>query len=179
MLPDRLNIGATPDAPVQPYQPRQTSDAAAPERDRERVKPETGRLQEAAKAYTERQRVPGAQKTEQADPQAKQDQVELQFALTREEKAAFSRYLASRDEGEDDTSAFISDEDRERMQEAAERIANAMEEQIAKNNQSKQRIDRAVSEWYSVLSGDDREAKTNPLAFIGFLRDAAMGKFDD
>lgn len=179
MLPDILNVGAVQDASVKSYQPRQTADAGMS--DRLSTKPEAGRVQDAAKAYAVNgvaNRVPGTQKTDQTDPKSKQDQVELQFALTRDEKAAFSRYSASREEGEDNKSAFVSDEDRKRMQEAAERIATAMEEQIAKNNQSRQRVEKAVTEWYSILSGDDRDAKTNPLAFIGILRDAAMGKFD-
>ncbi|MDR3211873.1 MAG: hypothetical protein LBU79_08155 [Planctomycetota bacterium] len=101
------------------------------------------------------------------------DQVELRYTLSTEESEAFSRYFANRDES--GKSALPSPEDQEVIQKAAERISHALDGVINKNLQSQERLDRAISQWYSDIASGSVE---RPTHLIGLLGQLAMGKFD-
>lgn len=171
MFPDIVSIGAAneavtvnPQARVHAEQPRLdpeqavSSGKAASASDRLQAKKPVDAKQDNAKA---------------AEAKAAKDAAELIFTLTPEEQQAFRRYVSSREEGNDAT--VLDQNDYELVEKAAERIAKAMEETIAMNQQSREKVDKAVSEWYSLLSKGESKS---PFELVNLLRAVAMGKYD-
>ncbi len=164
MLPEVGNVGAANESAANVTQQRPPSETDVLEKAKARKLAEANQAKDSYNAA----------KSATARSNNAKDQVDLHFSMTQEEKVAFSRYLATREE--DGSSVFLTDEDRDLMQKAAERIVNAIDETIAKNHESRQRVEKAVSEWYSQLAkGESRDS----FGFIQLLRDAAMGKFDE
>lgn len=100
----------------------------------------------------------------------KNDQVELNFSLTREERDAFINAFAEKQDP-----ATMTEEEKENLQSAAERIAKYVEETISKNGERRERVEKAVGEWYSRIS--KRELEGN-FDLIDLLRKAATGQLD-
>lgn len=176
MLPDIFKVG-TIDSVGRAVSQKQPEAAAEPA---EAKTVEAKATENAAKAYAENKTAPvevARRETDTVIPKTAKDQVELQFSLNQEEKAAFTRYLKNREQ-DAEAAAELRKEDQELMKKAAERITKAADENIAKNEVTRQRVEKAVSEWYSVLTGDDEEAKRSPVGFIQILRQIALGKFD-
>lgn len=101
----------------------------------------------------------------------KQDQVELNFSLSHEERDAFISVFSSKQ-----APATMTEAEKETLQKASERISKYVEEAIAKNKEKRERVELAVSEWYARISKGDRQ---EPMAFINLLRAAAMGDLDE
>ena len=98
------------------------------------------------------------------------DRVELNFSLSQGEKAAFSRLFSSRGE------PGLSKTDLDLAQKAAERITKTFDEAVAtKDVKTRERVEKAVSEWYSVLASGER---ASPFEFLDILRQVSMGNFD-
>lgn len=100
-----------------------------------------------------------------------QDQVELNFSLSHEERDAFISVFSGKQ-----APATMTEEEKDTLQKASERISKYVEEAIAKNKERREHIELAVSEWYARISKGDRQ---EPMAFINLLRAAAMGDLDE
>lgn len=102
---------------------------------------------------------------------AQQDRADLKFRLSAEERDAFQAAFDAKQDP-----ATMSPEERETLKKASERISKFIEEAAAKSADNRERVEKAVSEWYSRLSKGEREG---PIDLINLLRQAAMGKLDD
>ena len=130
---------------------------------------ETARTAAAATAV-ERPQPPA--KDGQAARERPRDQAEMAFSLTAEERDALVKTVAA---ARRDESAELSPQEQETLRQTAERIAKAVDETIAKNNDKRQFVEKAVSEWYTKLSNGEA---VEPFELIKLLRDAAVGKLD-
>ena len=179
MLPDILNVGAANnDAATKTIQQRHATDAH-PVAGRHAT--EAQQRPGVARAYADQQsgiRTPGTSGDTKASGRAvkDQDQAHLDFALSQEEKLAFSRYLEDKDNGEN-VEETLPEDSQNVMKTAAERITKAIDETIARNTESRERVEKAVSEWYNSLSRGESDGE-RPRNFIEILRAVAMGKFD-
>lgn len=176
MIPDSVQLKQeavkhdTPAVTVQREQKKSVTDAlqknnqAAVEAEKTKTEKVT-----SAKKVAETQKAETSEKRER-----EKDQVNIHFSLNATEKEAFQKYF---DKAEDpmEPSSFLSEEDYDTIQKAAERITEAMDETIDRYQKSNERVNKAVSEWYLQLSRGNREPK---MEFVQFLRDAAMSKFD-
>jgi hypothetical protein len=98
------------------------------------------------------------------------DQVELNFHLTLEERDAFQAAFGSKQNPD-----VMSPEEKETLQKAAERISSYIDEAIARNSDNRERVEKAVGEWYSRLT----KGESKPMDLINLLRQAAMRTLDD
>lgn len=98
-----------------------------------------------------------------------QDQVELNFSLTRDEKEAFVNAFSKKQDP-----ATMTEEEQETLKKAAERISKFVEETIARNTSKRERVEKAVAEWYDKLSQGETEGE-RPTDLLSLLRKAAMG----
>ncbi len=104
------------------------------------------------------------------DPRAKQDQVELNFSLSLEERDAFISAFSNKQDP-----ATMTKEERDTLESAAERITKFVEETVAKNSERRERVEKAVSEWYSRITKRELEG---PFDLVDLLRKAASGQLD-
>lgn len=170
MLPEVNNVGAATEVAARTIHKRQANEAAASETE---VFRKTPAPQEAGKAYGDAAVSMSARNgSQKAEAKPGPDQVELNFALNQDEKIAFGRLFADRKDEEPD---IFTQEDQELVKKAAERITRAIDEVIAKNTKTRERVEKAVSEWYSALAGGE---PTPPLQFLNILRQVAMGRYD-
>lgn len=102
---------------------------------------------------------------------ASADQVEINFQLTMEERDAFLAAFSSKQDP-----ATMSPEEKETLQKASERISKYIEEAISRNRDNRERVEKAVGEWYSRMSRGERDG---PADLVQLLRQAAMGNLDD
>jgi hypothetical protein len=174
MIPDSVQLkqeAVSLDAPavtVQREQKKSVTDAVY-KNNQAAVEAEKAEKTTSAKKVAETQKAETSEKRERD-----KDQVNIHFSLNATEKEAFQKYF-ERAEKPDEPSSFLSDEDYETIQKAAERITEAMDETIDRYQKSNERANKAVSEWYLQLSRGNTEPK---MEFVQFLRDAAAGKFD-
>lgn len=99
------------------------------------------------------------------------DQVEISLSLTREERDAFRAALSSKQNGLE-----MTKEEKSTLKEAAEKISGFIESVVAKNADNRERVEKAVGEWYAQLSKGEPQG---PADLINLLRQAAMGTLDD
>ena len=99
-----------------------------------------------------------------------QDRVELNFHLTREEREAFATAFSSKQNPE-----TMSPDEQETLKKASERISKYIEEAVTRNSDSRERVEKAVGEWYSRLTRGEQ----SPFDLINLLRQAAMGNLDE
>ena len=166
MPPELNNVGVISEAVVGAVHRRQAGDATLQEAEstrRTQAARETDRIYGGAAAKSSR--------TTNRNAETK-DRAELHFSLSPEEKTALKRLLTERQAEEPNP---LSVEDQKRAQEAAERITQGIDEVIAGNSKTRARVEKAVSEWFTVLSGGDPPA---PLEFLNILRRTAIGDTD-
>ena len=101
----------------------------------------------------------------------RKDQVEINFQLTMEERDAFLAAFKSKQDP-----ATMTPEERDTLQKASERISKFVDEAIARNADNRERVEKAVGEWYSRLTKGETEG---PLDLVNLLRQAAMGNLDE
>ena len=163
MPPELNNVGVISEAVVGAVHRRQASDANPQETEGLRRAPAT---RESDRIYGE----VAAQSSRTTNRNAEnKDRADLHFSLSPEEKTALKRLLVERQAEEPNP---LSVEDQKRAQEAAERITQGIDEIIAGNSKTRARVEKAVSEWFTVLSGGDPPA---PLEFLNILRRTALG----
>ncbi len=99
------------------------------------------------------------------------DSAEINFSLTQEERDAFINAFSSKQDP-----ATMTEEERSVLQQASERINKYIDEAIANNTEKRERVEKAVREWYSsIAKGEDQ----GPTDLIHLLRKAAMGQLSD
>lgn len=89
-----------------------------------------------------------------------QDQSEINFQLTREERDVFVNAISGDEDPEE-----MSEQEQETLQRVAERIEKLIEEAATRNTQKVERLEKAIKEWYTRLSGK-REAPADLIALI-------------
>lgn len=162
MLPkvDSINQAVPPaanyEAPVKP-------DAEKPV---EAVSPKADEKQEAKSRRSATEAIPAREQPE------RRDQVEIHFALSREEREAFAAALSS----QGNPAETMTEEEKRTVQKASERITKFIDDTVARNQKSREKVESAVSEWYSKMS---RGEPRGPFDLIQLLRAAAMGNLDE
>lgn|GEM_PF-2844319 len=104
------------------------------------------------------------------ETQRNNDLIELNFSLTREERDAFIQAFSDKQDP-----ATMTQEEKDNLQSASERIAKYVEETIAKNTERRERVEKAVGEWYSRISKRELEGQFDLLEL---LEKAASGQID-
>lgn len=99
-----------------------------------------------------------------------QDQAEINFQLTREERDVFLNAISG-----DESVEEMTKQEQETLQKAAERIEKLIEEADTRTAEGRERLDRAVKEWYSRLANGKHKPPTDLLRLI---QAAAAGKTD-
>lgn len=167
MLPtiDTINPGVGGGVP--PRRPEAEKAVEAYKTPSVRENPEEGRISRIADSREQVQ----ALKSKNESTDRGMDRVEINLQLSREERDAFQAALASKQ----DPDSMSSDE-RETLKKASERITKFIEDTVARNADNRERVEKAVSEWYSRLSKGERDG---PIDLINLLRQAAMGNLDD
>jgi len=99
----------------------------------------------------------------------RKDKVELNLTLSREEREAFATAFSGH-------AKEMTPEEKSVLEQAAERLSAFIEEAITKNADNRERVEKAVSEWYSRLSRGEPRTSDD---LIRLLRQAAMGDLDD
>lgn len=161
MLPkiDSINQAVPPaasyEAPVKPE--AEKSEAVSP---RAEEKPEAKSRRTATEA------IPAREQREA------RDQVEIQFVLSREEREAFAAALSS----QGNPAETMTEEEKQTVKKASERISKFIDDTAARNQKSREKVESAVSEWYSKMS---RGEPRGPLDLIQLLRAAAMGNLEE
>ncbi len=173
MIPDSVQLNQeavirdTPAATVQREQKKSVTEAVV-KSNQVAIEAEKADKTAATKKVTEKE------KAESHSERREKDQANLHFSLSAPEKEAFQKYFERVDQPEE-VSSFLSDQDYETIQKAAERITEAMDETLERYQKTNDRVNKAVSEWYLQLAKGNTEPK---MDFVQFLRDASMGKFD-
>lgn len=121
---------------------------------------------------TEPERKMRQKATETFPAREQRDQVDIHFTLSREEREAFAAALSNRKNPDGE----MTEEEKQTVQKASERITKFIDATIARNQQSREKVEKAVSEWYSKLSRDE---PSGPFDLIQLLREAAMGNLDE
>ncbi len=98
------------------------------------------------------------------------DQADIAFQMTREERDVFLDYVT----GEEDPDARTEQEEAT-LQRVMERLAKLIEEADARSAKGRNRINAAMKTWFSRLSG----GKEVPAHLIELIQQAAQGKLDD
>lgn len=107
--------------------------------------------------------------TDRFKKSAAQDQAEIKLQLTREEREVFLNAISGRE-----SPSEMSEEEQELLQKTSERIEKLIEEANARDTQTKERVDKAVKEWYTRLSN----GKQPPGDLLTLIRQAAAGVLD-
>lgn len=100
---------------------------------------------------------------------AARDQAEINFQMTREERDVFLGAMSGRERVSD-----MTENEQRLMEKAAERLERLIETAEAKDAAGRERVDKAVKEWYLRLSN----GKQPPSDLLTLIRDAAAGKLD-
>ena len=98
------------------------------------------------------------------------DQADIAFQLTREERDVFLDYVT----GETDSES-LTDQEEITLQRVTERLSKLIEEADARSAKGRNRINAAMKQWFSRLSG----GKEVPAHLIDLIQQAAQGKMDD
>lgn len=101
---------------------------------------------------------------------APRDEAQFGFRATPEERDAL---VAAFSGGGDAKS--LTKEEKDKLKSASGRITRLIEEAVAKSADSRERTEKALSEWYSRLS----QGETPRADLLKLLRQAAMGEFDE
>lgn len=96
-----------------------------------------------------------------------QDQAEINFQLTREERAVFLGAMSGQDDPEQ-----MTEQEQGTLQKAAERIEKLLEDATTRKTDRTDRLDKAIKEWYSRLSNGKHKA---PADLIRLIQQAAAG----
>lgn len=99
-----------------------------------------------------------------------EDQADISFQLTREEREVFLSYAS----GEEEPSQMTQQE-QTTLQRVAERLDKLIEESDARSAKGRSRIDAAMKEWYSRLAS----GKQAPERLIDLIKLASQGQMDD
>lgn len=143
--------------------------------------------EKAIEAYKSNVPVETKQKAEKPDPRedvyqssaersktdivGRKDQAEINFQLTMEERDAFLSAFTSKQDP-----SSMTPEEREALQKASERISKYIDETVARNGDNRERVEKALREWYSHLTKGETDG---PLDLLNLLRQAAMGNLDE
>lgn len=112
----------------------------------------------------------GRSGTRSYDRNATQDQAEINFQLTREERDVFLNVMSGREEA-----GAMTEEEQTTLQKVSERIEKLIEDADAKDSERAERLEKAVKEWYNRLSNGKHKA---PVDLIRLIHQAAMGVAD-
>lgn len=148
------------DAPVAPETPRVKS-----EKGTTRVAEKTAPAEKAAASGA----VSGRKKPGEATA-IPQDQATFNMSVTREERDALVAALSGGDEAKS-----LSQEEKETARAAADRISKHLDDAMAKNAESRAKVEKAVTEWYAKLSRGEQRSATE---LIDLLHKAAAGLLD-
>jgi hypothetical protein len=102
-----------------------------------------------------------------SDRRQPKDSLELSFHLTPEERDAMVRAFSK---GE-----ALDREERSTLRTTAERISKAIDETLAMRSENRDRVEKAVAEWYSKIAHGE---SGQPFELIKLLRMASLGQFD-
>ena len=97
------------------------------------------------------------------------DQAEINFQLTREEREAFLSAMTGRERVSE-----MSEGEQRLVEKVSERLEKLIETADAKDAASRERVDKAVKEWYLRLSNGKQPSSD----LLTLIRDAAAGKLD-
>lgn len=106
-------------------------------------------------------------KNPKAEVKKDKDRVEINLALTREERDAFVSAFNNKQEPLE-----MTEEEKEALRNASERISKFIDEAIARNSDNRERVEKAVGEWYHMITKGEHQ---RPTELITLLRQAAMG----
>lgn len=99
-----------------------------------------------------------------------QDQVEINFTLSPEERDVFNAALTS-----EETPPPLSPEEKATLKKASERLSKFIEGAVSKNGERRDRVEKAMTEWYSRISKNELKG---PSDLIQLLHSAASGGLD-
>lgn len=100
----------------------------------------------------------------------KDDQADIAFQMTREEREVFLGYVS----GEEELSQ-LTDQEKITLERVAERIEKLIEQADARSTKGRNRINVAMKEWYSRLAN----GKEAPENLIDLIQRASQGMMDD
>lgn len=144
---------------LEAYQQRPVSDNSSP-----------GELEGTTRSAEKPTRIVGTRhETDRFKKPAGQDQAELKMQLTREEREVFLNAISGRE-----STSEMSEEEQRLLQKTTERIEKMLEEADARDAQTRERVDKAVKEWYTRLSN----GKQPPGDLLTLIRQAAAGTLD-
>lgn len=135
---------------------------------KEQVSYEEGDVARSSTDVVNRVATPEAKSRVQAT-QRPQDKAEINFQLTREEREVFVNALS----GKEDPSE-MSEREQTVLQKTAERIEKILDEARTFDTESRERLDKAVKEWYTRLSNGKHEA---PADLLSLIRKASVNRF--
>jgi hypothetical protein len=101
--------------------------------------------------------------------EAKGDQAAINFQMSREEREVFLSAMTGRERVSD-----MSEDEQKLMEKSAERLDKLIEAADARDTASRERMDKAVKEWYIRLAN----GKQPPTNLLTLIRQAAEGKLD-
>lgn len=101
--------------------------------------------------------------------QRAKDSAEINFQLTREEREVFVNALSGKEDP-----AEMTEQEQTILQRTAERIEKILDEANALDTENRERLDKAVKEWYTRLSNGKHEA---PGDLLTLIRKAARSRF--
>lgn len=99
-----------------------------------------------------------------------QDQAEINFQLTREERAVFLNAMSGREDPSE-----MTEEEQGTLQRASERIEKFIEEASTRRTDRSDRLEKAIKEWYTRLSNGKHKA---PSDLVRLIQQAAAGNVD-
>ncbi len=100
---------------------------------------------------------------------ARGDQAEINFQMSREEREVFLSVMSGRERVSD-----MSEDEQRLMEKSAARLEKLIEAADARDAASRERIDKAVKEWYLRLSN----GKQPPTDLLTLIRESAAGRLD-
>lgn len=98
------------------------------------------------------------------------DQADIAFQMTREEREVFLGYISGEEEIDQ-----LTDQEKITLERVTERIEKLIEEADARSTKGRGRITLAMKEWYSRLAN----GKQAPENLIDLIQRAAQGMMDD
>lgn len=99
-----------------------------------------------------------------------QDQAEINFQLTREERDAFINAISGQENPKD-----MTEREQTALQRAAERVEKLIEEATTRSTDRGERLDKAIKEWYSRLTNGKHKA---PADLVRLIQQAAAGNLN-
>ncbi|MDR0363085.1 MAG: hypothetical protein LBJ46_10450 [Planctomycetota bacterium] len=163
MLPDMTDLGPITQAIQTDKAMRQTR----PDEKSQHVAARENKVEQpqSANGATNAKAKPG--ENAKPGPEQPKDIFELSFHLTQEERDSLVKAFSK---GE-----ALAEREQSTLRSTAERISKAIEETLAQRSEKRERVEKAVSEWYSkIAKGEARQ----PLELVKLLRMAALGQFD-